>query len=75
MVYPVAMDWQHFTALTIVFASAAAFVWRGFAKRRQRKTHGHDCGCGHSVSSIAPPPSTVLRGRKGERPQLVVKAR
>jgi len=65
------MDWQELTALGIVVATAAAFLWSRFRPRQfsfHRDTH---CGC--SSPSGASTPSVVLHVRKGERPTLIVR--
>ena len=67
------MDWQEATALLIVSATAAAFAWTRFRRKRKfdfaRDTH---CGCGSSHQAGASG-SIVYRARKGERPQVIVK--
>lgn len=61
------MDWQELVALGIVAVTAAVFVWQWRARR-----HRPACGCaGHSPSG--PPPTTIWRARRGERPQLLIK--
>jgi len=66
------MDWQQAVALTIVATTAGLFVWARFKPRKfsfERDTH---CGC---AGQPAPTGSIVFRARKGERPQIVVKAK
>jgi hypothetical protein len=65
------MAWQQTGALLVVAATIAAFAWSQLRKRK-RGTIEKYCDCAGN-SSVATPPSTVLRGRKWERPQLVVK--
>ena len=65
------MDWQQTTALGIVAVTAGA-MWAGWRRRRRAGASG--CGCGGcGGSSSAPRETTVLRGRKGERPEWVVR--
>jgi hypothetical protein len=66
------MDWQQIAALTVVATTTALFVRaraRNHAKVSGLEKH---CGCGGGPGSEVPA-TTVLRGRKGERAQLVVK--
>jgi hypothetical protein len=65
------MDWQRLVALTIVGITAALLLWRRFGPRKfsfERATH---CGCGAGQRMAQP--TIVLRARKGERPQMIVK--
>ena len=67
------MDWQQPMALGVVALTAGVFLWRRF---RPRKFQFHrDTGCGCASPSGPPPPSVTVRGRRGERPQVIVKAR
>lgn len=66
------MDWQEATALLIVFATVAAFVWARFRRRRFEFTRDTHCGCAPPAGSDAPG-SIVYRARKGERPEVIVK--
>ncbi len=63
------MDWQQTGALLIVATTVLAFAWVRIRRHRVNSSH---CGCGGKTSNETPP-GTVLRGRKGERPQLIVK--
>ena len=65
------MDWQQTGALVIVVATVAAFC-RSFLRKRRSAATGRHCAC-HGQEPREAPPDMVLRGRKGERPQLVVK--
>lgn len=67
------MDWQELIALVIVAITVGLFALTA-ARRRRRRRRGIEthCDCaGHSAGDR--PPGTVLRSRKGARPQLVVK--
>jgi hypothetical protein len=66
------MDWQQLISLTVVGATALMFV---LGRRRSRKS---SAGCGTLCSCLSdghnlPPEKLIVRGRKGERPQLVIK--
>ena len=66
------MDWQETTALAIVMATVAAFAWIKLRPRKfsfQKDTH---CGCSSQASSHQLQ-SIVLRARKGERAEVIVK--
>jgi len=63
------MDWQETVALLLVAGTAALFVW-GIRKRRSSFSQRTGCGCSAGSSQGA---SVVLRARKGERPQVLVK--
>ncbi len=65
------MDWQQAAALGIVALTAACF---GVSLFRRKKTGG--CGCGCAASTGTPERSSILlRAKKGERPQVIVKLR
>jgi hypothetical protein len=66
------MDWQQPAALAIVAATAGAFIWRRL--HRRRFGHGHACGCPAAPSKDSAP-SIVVTSRRGERQQIIVKAR
>jgi len=68
------MDWQQAVSLVIVAATAALFVSARFRRRKfslERDTH---CGCA-SPGGPASKSAIIFRGRKGERPQIIVKTR
>jgi hypothetical protein len=67
------MDWQEITALAITAATVAVFAWSRWRRRQfdfRRDTH---CGC--SPAADAPQGSIVFHARKGERPQVIIKAK
>ncbi len=66
------MDWQQIAALTIVASTVALFVWTRARKRTKASGLGKHCGCSGGPASESPP-VTTLRGRKGQRAQLIVK--
>lgn len=66
------MDWQETTALAITAATIALFAWSRCRRRKfdfRRDTH---CGC---VSPSAGSGSIVFRARKGEQPQVIMRAK
>jgi hypothetical protein len=66
------VDWQQLTALAIVAATAGIFVWQRF---RRRRFGGHaGCGCAASQDKTSAP-SIVVTSRRGERQQIIFKAR
>ena len=65
------MDWQQATALSIVALTAALFV-----ASQSRKQKGAGCGCGCASATGTPEKSSILlRAKKGERRQVIVKLR
>jgi hypothetical protein len=67
------MDWQEITALAITAVTLALFAWARLRRRKfdfRRDTH---CGCASSTS--AGNGSIVFHARKGERPQVIVRAK
>jgi len=65
------MDWQQAIALGIVALTAALFVASRFRKKK-----GAGCGCGcASAAGVAEKSSILLRAKKGERRQVIVKLR
>jgi len=65
------MDWQQAIALSIVALTAALFVASRFRKKK-----GAGCGCGcASAAGVAEKSSILLRAKKGERRQVIVKMR
>lgn len=74
----VTMDWQEIAALTMVGATAAAFVWRKLRPPVLKFQRGslQDSHCGCSTASIASPRQTIIyRARRGQTPQVIVKTR
>ncbi|HAM71187.1 MAG TPA: hypothetical protein DCM86_06050, partial [Verrucomicrobiales bacterium] len=69
---------QELVTFAIVGVTAALFV-RGWLRRRRRlpwqQHDGSGCGCpgAGGGSDRVPGPSIVLRGRKGERPEVIVR--
>jgi hypothetical protein len=66
------MDWQETTALLVVGATAAVFLWRMLRPRKALFTRDTHCGCPTSPHS-ARPPSVILRARKGGRAEITVR--
>jgi hypothetical protein len=65
------MDWQQATALVIVAVTAGLFV-AGILRGKK----GPACGAGCSAATGAPERSSILlRAKKGERRQVIVKLR
>jgi hypothetical protein len=65
------MAGQEIAALSIVGTTAAAFVWQLIRPRTLGAKKGFACSCaGASPRSI---PGIVLKARKGERAQILVK--
>lgn len=62
------MDWQQATALAIVGVTAALFI----VSRLRRRKPGCGCGCA-AGSGQSERGSIVLRARKGQRPQVIVR--
>lgn len=67
------MDWQEVTALAIVAATVAIFVWRAFRPKKLPWEKDSHCGCSTKHSSVRGPSITVS-GRRGERPTITVKS-
>jgi hypothetical protein len=68
------MNWQQLVSLTIVGVAAALLLGKQFRRRKfsfARDTHC-GCGCGSSQDTRSQP-NVILRARKGERPQMVIK--
>jgi len=66
------MGWQEAIALTVVAVTILAFAWSWF---RPRKVSFHRrTGCGCSGVAGGSQQSITLHARKGERPQVIVKA-
>jgi len=68
------VDWQKLISLGIVGLTAALFLWFRFKPRKfslQKDTH---CGCS-AAGLTTPKSSIVFRGRRGEKPEIIVKMR
>jgi hypothetical protein len=65
------VSWQEPVALTIVAITALIFLWR--RKARGVGKAKSNCGCG--TSGVNSKQRIIYRARKGERPEVVVKAR
>jgi hypothetical protein len=71
--YVATMNWQQLVSLAIVGVAAALLLRKQFRRRKfsfARDTHC--CGCGNSQDTRSQP-NVILRARKGERPQMVIK--
>jgi hypothetical protein len=65
------MDWQQATALGIVALTVVLFIGSQFRKKK-----GAGCGCGCASAAGTPEKSSILlRAKKGERRQVIVKMR
>lgn len=67
------MNWQQPAALGLVALTAGIFLWRRF--RPHRFSFHKDTACGCVSPSGPPPPGLIVRGRRGERPRVVLKDR
>lgn len=67
------MDWQQIGALAIVGITVILFAWR-LLRRRSNSQLAKHCDCADGAAGETPP-STVLRGRRGERPRMIVRLR
>ena len=67
------MDWQQIIALAIVAVTAGLMAWFRFRPRRWGHSHGACLGCSSMAGSVGRE-TVVLRARKGERPQIIVRA-
>jgi hypothetical protein len=65
------MDWQQSVSLLIVGVTALAFASRKLRRRKFDFAKDTHCGCGSSQDGARQ--SIVLRARKGERRQVIVK--
>jgi len=68
------MDWQRLVSLAIVAAAAVLLLRREFGRRRFNFERGAGCGCAAGSRTPASG-SIVFRARKGERPEIVVRAK
>jgi len=62
------MQWQESIALSIVAVTVGLFGWRRVLRKPKSGLPG--CGCS---GTKAKPPGVILRGRKGERSQMIIK--
>jgi len=67
------MDWQQILSLSIVAATALAFVLA--RQRRRNSCIERDTHCGCKTSRSAEKSSIVYSAKKGERAKIVVKMR
>jgi hypothetical protein len=69
------MDWQQLASLAIVGVAAALMLRSRFHRPRLQLARTSACpGCA-AGSGLSRPPSVVFHTRKGERPQIIIKAR
>jgi len=66
------MGWQEAIALTIVAVTVLAFTWSWL--RPRKVSFRRQTGCGCSEVPAGSRQSITLHARKGERPQVIVKA-
>jgi len=69
------MDWQQLVSLAIVLATVVVLLWSRFRRRKFNVERSASCGCGCAASHPAPQSSILLRARKGERPEMIIKLR
>jgi hypothetical protein len=65
------MDWQEFTALSIVALTLGILVRRWF--RLRRKPWGRKSSCCGTPPNRSPQGSILYHARKGERPKIIVR--
>lgn len=65
------MDWQQLAALAIVGIAAFMLIQPHLRPRGHCFAKSGPCGC--SATGPAPKGSIIVRSRKGERPQVIVK--
>jgi hypothetical protein len=68
------MAWQEMAAISIVAATMAAFGWSRFRRRPFGMKRKHACSCA-AAGLESYQPSVVFRARRGERPQVLIRAR
>jgi hypothetical protein len=66
------MDWQKIASLAIVAATAGAFVLARLRRRKFSFARDTHCGCAAPSGSKN---SIVFHARKGQRRQIIVKAK
>jgi len=64
---------QEIAALAIVAGTAGIFAWKVLRRRHHRKKSS-GCGC-TGTSGAMPRERVIFSARKGERPQIIVKAK
>jgi hypothetical protein len=73
------MDWQKPAALSVVGITLGLFLWPKIARSkwvpgRWRNRWAHSAsGCGCSGGSTPGSPGLIVRGRRGERPQVILR--
>jgi len=69
------MEWQKLAALSVVGITLGLFFWAQWAPRRWRLQLGsRGGGCGCSGGASAPRgPGLIVQGRRGERPQVILR--
>ena len=67
------MSEQEMAALGVVAATVVLFI-RASIRRRRHPAWSRPSGCGCSSGSLGTPQTTVLTGRKGERPRVIVRS-
>jgi len=68
------MDWQDIIALTIVGLTATIFLWNRFRSKQSGALCAGHCGCSSKPGSSSKE-SILFRARKGERPEILIRAR
>jgi hypothetical protein len=66
------VDWQQIVVAVVVLVTVALFVRHFLRLRNAPPGVGHDCGCSRG-SGPAEKSSIIVRGKKGERPEVVVR--
>ncbi len=66
------MNWQEIIALAIVALAACLLLRSVFRRPAPLQAHGNPCGCS-AVGAGGNKASIIVRSRKGERPQVIVK--
>lgn len=66
------MDWQAFMALAVVGIAAFLLLRPHFRRAVPFRSQDNPCGCS-AVGAGGSKASIIVRSRKGERPQVIVK--
>jgi hypothetical protein len=66
------MNWQQFISLLIVATTAALFLRARLQRPKFSFARATHCGCGGQTPA-QPPPSVILRKRKGGPAEIIVK--